>query len=220
MIILFYERELHKENQKISKIIDEEDQKVNKFKKRYKERKQKFASLFQQDNSIIDSEKEEEIEKDEKNKKKKKFRISHFIGVNLKSIKDIEKKKMELLYKIKHDIKYKISRGEINMSEIDNFNKFQTKINGLKKEYEDFNIELYVKQLEEYFSSYEDEITNKERKKIDEDRINNYLRRLKDYFNDNDRLRRINEEKLCKVIDFHEINHINTLNDTKIYEGK
>ena len=214
---LYYERELHKANQKISKILDEEEKKANKFKKKYlRVKNRKYTSLFHQDNQNFDSEdkiKEEEDEEKKKNKRKKVGR-THFIGVNLKSWKDIERKKMEILYKIKHDIKYKIMRGEINLSEMDNFNNFQLKINDLKKQYENFNIELYIKKLEEFFSSFEDEISKNERKKYDEDRINNYLRRLKDDFNDKDRYRKIYEEKLCKVVDFNEINKINTLNDT------
>ena len=121
---------------------------------------------------------------------------------------------MELLYKIKHDIQYKISRGDINMNEMDNFNNFQDKINELRKEYEDFNIKTYVRQLEEYFFSFEEEISKNEKKKYDEDRINNYLRRLKEEFNDRFFMRQLHEQKLCKAVDFSDVNHINTLNET------
>ena len=220
---LYYERELHKANQKISKILDEEDKKANKFKKKYlRAKNRKYTSLFHLDNQNLDSEDKinEEEDKEEKNKKRKKVGRTHFIGINLNSWKDIERKKMEILYKIKHDIKYKIMRGEINLSEMDNFNNFQLKINDLKKQYENFNIVSYVKQLEEFFSSFEEEISKNERKKYDEDRINNFLRRLKDDFNDNDRYRKIYEEKLCKVIDFNEINKINTLNDANKEENQ
>ena len=214
---LFYERELRKANQKMSEIIDEENKKINKFKKRYlKAKKQKYISLFHHENSIISNSIENKYEKYKYNeKKKRKVGSSHFVGINLNSMQDVEKKKMEILYRIKHDIKYKISRGDINLSEMDNFNKFQDKINDLKKVYENFSINLYVKELEEFFSSFEDELSTKEKNKYDEDRINNYLRRLKDDFNDKNFMRRLYEQKLCKVIDFNKINNINRLNETK-----
>ena len=37
---------------------------------------------------------------------------------------------------------------------MDNFNKFQDKINDLKKVYENFSINLYVKELEEFLLIY------------------------------------------------------------------
>ena len=214
---LYYERELRKANQKMSKLIDEENKKVNKYRKRYlKARKQKYISLFHQDKlniTNLDDNKIEDIK--DGDKKKKRVGQTHFVGINLNSMQDIEKKKMEILYRIKHDIKYKISRGDINLSEMDNFNKFQDKINDLKKVYENFSINLYVKELEEFFSSFEDELSSKEKNKYDEDRINDYLRRLKEDFNEKNFMRKLYEQKLCKVIDFNKINNINTLNEGK-----
>ena len=35
----------------------------------------------------------------------------------------MQKKKEELLFKLKHDVKYKIHLGEMKDSEMDNFNK-------------------------------------------------------------------------------------------------
>ena len=211
---LFYERELHKTNQKLSKLVDEEDKKRKKYRKRYlKAKKHKFSSLFRNDNNIVSNNTNETKEEKSTFEKRSNYK-SHFKGINLESLREIEKKKMELLYKIKHDIQYKISRGDINVNEMDNFNNFQDKINELKKEYEDFNIKTYVRQLEEYFFSFEEEISKNEKKKYDEDRINNYLRRLKEEFNDRFFMRQLHEQKLCKAVDFSDVNHINTLNET------
>ena len=211
---LFYQKELYKSNLKLRKIIEQEEKKINKFKKRPKKYKYKF--LFHKDNIKINNSDEEKGEKNLKFPKK----IGKNNFVNLDSWRDIERKKIELLYKIKHDIKYKISKGKIYSNEMDNFNNFQNKINNLIKEYQDFNIDLYVKQLEEFFSSFEDEISNKEKKKYNEDRINNFLRRLKDEFNDKIMKRQISEQKICKVIDYNKINNINTLYEAKIKEEK
>ena len=122
---------------------------------------------------------------------------------------------MELLYKFKNDISFKISKGEINLNEMENFIAFEHKINGLKKNYEDFNIDVYVKELEEYFYSFEREIIRNEQVKKEEERINNYLRRLKEDFKDKIYIRKLYEQKLCKIIDYSEINHINILNESK-----
>ena len=40
----------------------------------------------------------------------------------------MEKKKIELLYRFKHDIKYKISKGGIGSNEMENFKEFQKKM--------------------------------------------------------------------------------------------
>ena len=122
---------------------------------------------------------------------------------------------MELLYKFKNDISFKISKGEINLNEMENFIAFEHKINGLKKNYEDFNIDVDVKELEEFFYSFEREIIRNEQVKKEEERINNYLRRLKEDFKDKNYIRKLYEQKLCKIIDYSEINHINILNESK-----
>ena len=205
---IFYERELHKAHRSFSKIVDEENKKIKKPKKRGK-----FYSLFEDShkyNKLEENKKEEKEEKEEKIYHKRK---PHFI--NLKNLNDIERKKVELLYKFKNDISFKISKGEINLNEMDNFIAFENKINGLKKNYEDFNIDVYVKELEEFFYSFEKEIIRNEQVKKEEERINNYLRRLNEDFKDKNYIRKLYEQKLCKIIDYSEINHINILNESK-----
>ena len=213
---LFNERELHKANQRLSQIVDEENKKINKFQKRYaKSKKHKYISLFhnitKKQNNLEENKEEEELNNNQRKKMK-----SHFGEID--SLQDVEKKKMELLYKLKHDLKFKISRGEINTEEMDNFYNFQQNLNKLKEEYEHFNIYTYVRELEEYFSSFEDEILKNQRRKVEEDRINNYLHMINNDFHDKNFMRKLYRERLCKVIDFSEINHINFLNKTMIKE--
>ena len=87
--------------------------------------------------------------------------------------KEMQKKKEELLLKLKHDVKYKIHMGEMKNSEMDNFNKFKKKINEITLEGN--NIELYVNQLEQRFHSYEKELKLKEEKRDEESKINSLL---------------------------------------------
>ena len=109
---------------------------------------------------------------------KKKETQLFFSDVQGKSIEEVEKKKIELLYKFKHDIKYKIATGRINTEEIENFQEFQEKVNKLKNKFEDYDINLYIKEMEQFFQSFNNEMENSAKKKEDEDRINKYLRQF------------------------------------------
>ena len=96
---------------------------------------------------------------------KKKSRKSSFNDINVDSLQDIEKKKLEILYKLKNDIQNQINRGEIHFNEMENFNEFQKKINDLKNGLEVFDKKAYLKQLEDSFSSFE-ELMSKNKKKF------------------------------------------------------
>ena len=132
-----------------------------------------------------------------------------------KSLEDVEKKKIELLYRFKHDIKYKISTGGISSNEMENFKEFQEKINKLKIKYKDYDINTYIKEMEKIFQSFKDEIENNEKKKIEEDRINKYFRQFQEDYYFKQFYKNLQENILCKVINFSQINHINTLNDSQ-----
>jgi len=130
-----------------------------------------------------------------------------------KSLEDVEKKKIELLYRFKHDIKYKISKGGIGSNEMKNFKEFQEKINKLKDRYKEYDINSYIKEMEKIFQSFKDELENNEKKKIEEDRINKYLRQFQEDYYFKQFYKNLQENILCKVVNFSQINHINTLND-------
>ena len=128
----------------------------------------------------------------------------------------IERKKIELLYKFKHDIEYKISIGGIKSIELEKFEEFKKKIINLKHGSGDEEIKNYIKNLETLFQSFRDEIENDQKKKIEEDRINKYLYQFLQNYNTKIFYKDIQTNKLCKVINFSEINHINTLIDTSL----
>jgi hypothetical protein len=67
-----------------------------------------------------------------------------------------------------------------------------------------------------FFQSIRDEIENDQKKKIEEDRINKYLYQFLQNYNTKIFYKDIQTNKLCKVVNFSEINHINTLIDTSL----
>ena len=162
----------------------------------------------------INPKKEKEKEMEKEVKKEKKFVIFFFNDVKDKPLEDIERKKIELLYKFKHDIEYKISIGGIKSMELEKFEEFKKKILNLKHGSGEEEIKNYIKNLEMLFQSFLDEIENDQNKKIEEDRINKYLYQFLQNYDTKIFYKDIQTSKVCKVVNFSEINHINTLIDT------
>ena len=123
--------------------------------------------------------------------------------------KEMEMKKTKLLLKLKHDVKYKIHIGEMKDSEMDNFNKFKKKINEIALEGD--NIELYIKQLEQRFHSYEKELKLKEEKRDEESRINSFIDSMKYDFHIKKQIKHIQEKIFFNAVDFKQKNIINKL---------
>ena len=188
-------------NNLLINLLNQEEKKSKRTKKNKK-------------NIKINQKKEIEIEKEIK--KEKKLIILYFNDVEDKPLEDIERKKIELLYKFKHDIEYKISIGGIKSIELEKFEEFKKKIINLKHGSGDEEIKNYIKNLETLFQSFRDEIENDQKKKIEEDRINKYLYQFLQNYNTKIFYKDIQTNKLCKVINFSEINHINTLIDTSL----
>ena len=201
--LLQYQKNIHaKNNEKIiSKLLDSENE--NKKGKGIKK------------NEESEEKKEEEDKKEDRIIRPRKESTIYFKDMRGKSLEDVEKKKIELLYRFKHDIKYKISTGGISSNEMENFKEFQEKINKLKIRYKDYDINTYIKEMEKIFQSFKDEIENNEKKKIEEDRINKYFRQFQEDYYFKQFYKNLQENILCKVINFSQINHINTLNDSQ-----
>ena len=157
----------------------------------------------------------EKEESDNNEDEKVEEPIQFFKGMEGKSLEEIEKKKIELLYKFKHDIIYKISIGEINEDEMDNFIRFKEKINKLKKIYNEYDLKQYIKEMEIFFQSLKEEIENNQRKKVEEDRINNYLTYYRRNYDSKLGYKELHGKLLCKVINYNQVNHLNILNDSQ-----
>ena len=116
-----------------------------------------------------------------KKKKKKKSSYYNFAGVDLKNIEEIEKKKKIYLFRLKEDIKYKITEGKYHLIEMENFKNFEKAMIQfrLKDTSNEKKVKLYIRLIERYLRFYQMELDKKEKEKNDEDRINKFLRALK-----------------------------------------
>ena len=205
--LLQYQNNIHaKNNEKIiSSLLEAENENKkslknikNEIKKEEIKEKREEEEEDKKENRILSTRKESKI---------------YFKDMGGKSLEDVEKKKIELLYRFKHDIKYKISKGGIGSNEMENFKEFQEKINKLKDRYKEYDINSYIKEMEKIFQSFKDELENNEKKKIEEDRINKYLRQFQEDYYFKQFYKNLQENILFKVVNFSQINHINTLND-------
>ena len=131
---------------------------------------------------------------------------------NIKSIQDINKRKMEILLKLKHDLEYKLISGLIKSIEKLNYKEFVKKINSLTIEnLDEKNLNEYIDKLEEYFNSFENDINNFEKMRINEERINSFKKKLIDNMEKSEKIRENKSKIYGNVIDFNNINHINEL---------
>jgi hypothetical protein len=99
--------------------------------------------------------------------------------------------------------------------EMENFEAFQEKIFNLKDKFTSSDYDSYIKELEIIFQSFQQEIADNAKKKIDEDRINKYLKQYQEDYNDKNYYKDIQRNFLCKVINFSQVNHMNMLNNTE-----
>ena len=101
--------------------------------------------------------------------------------MDLKNIEEIEKKKKVYLFRLKEDIKYKITEGKYHLIEMENFKNFEKAMIQfrLKDTSNEKKVKLYIRLIERYLRFYQMELDNKEKEKNDEDRINKFLRALK-----------------------------------------
>ena len=72
-------------------------------------------------------------------------------------------------------------------------------------------INEYLDKLEGFFNSFENDITNAERRKKDEERINGFRKDLIDKISYSEILREKKEKFFGNVIDFNIVNHLNEL---------
>ena len=143
---------------------------------------------------------------------KKLNQRKYFKNIDTSSVKEINKRKIEILLKLKHDLEFKIKNGNINYLEKLEYLDFEQKIYSIKLN--DFNkkgIDEYLDLLEDYFNSFEYDIEIAETRKKDEERINGFRNNLINKINFSEILRDSREKKFSKGIDFSDVNHINEL---------
>ena len=162
-------------------------------------------------NNILINEKNEKNNDLEINKNKIR---KYFQDIDLTNLREINNKKLEILFKMKHDMEYKIRKGDIKPAEKDEYKKLEEKINNLtNSSLDNLSISEYIDELEEYFYSFENNLYNAEQKKKDEERINGFKGDLQKNINFYYIIKKKIEEKYGYPIDFKNINHLNELSN-------
>ena len=110
----------------------------------------------------------------------------------------------------------KIQEGVFNQSEMDNFLKFQKRINELTLE--GINNRVYIKQLEQGFNSFEEELKIHEEKKKNERRINSFIDSMNFDLYRRYELKKAIEKYFCHPVDFKNKNIINKLSPIQLEE--
>ena len=170
------------------------------------------SKIKSKNNEISLSKKENEEEKKEgiKEEREEEFKSQYFIGINKDSIKELEKKKEEILRAIKNNVNLKILKGEIRYSDMDNFLKFEKRMNAYNINQID-NKKL-LKLFEQEFISFNEELEIITQKRKEERRINNFIDDMKFDIDNNNYIRNIQKKLFCNVFDFNEKYNINILN--------
>ena len=138
----------------------------------------------------------------------------YFQNVDINSLQDINKRKIELLFKIKHDLEFKIHKGDIKALDNLEFKDLEQKIYATKITTFDINgINEYLDKLEGFFNAFENDINIAENRKKEEERINGFRNDLIYKMDFAEILREKKERIFGSVIDFININHINELSD-------
>ena len=141
----------------------------------------------------------------------------YFKNVDINSLQEINKRKIELLFRIKHDLEFKIHKGYIKSLDKLEFKDLEQKINSTKIQTFDKNgIDEYLDKLEGFFNAFENDITIAENSKKEEERINGFRNDLIERMSFSEILREKREKIFANVIDFIDINHINELSGIDI----
>ena len=140
-----------------------------------------------------------------------KFRKKKYLGDgNLMNMKEVEMKKLEVLYKIKNDLNFKIMKGYINVSDYDIYDKLKDR---LAKLIDRYSIKEYINNIEDCFDEFQEEIYLVEQRRRNEQRINAFVKDLNTQIDFNSIKKNVQEKKLCNVINYDSINRINVLNN-------
>ena len=128
----------------------------------------------------------------------------------IKSRKDVEKRKMQILLKFKNDIEYKAMTGDIDQTEMDMFNKLEEKMDKLM---DLININEYMAKMEDYIGEFQEEINLREKSRKDEKRINGFIENLN--YDINFKIKRKNYilHRFGKIYNFKNVNNMSKLNE-------
>ena len=195
--------------------------KINEHEKNIKEKEKEAKNIIEtnaknyessnNNNSFRKKQWEKKFGYDPDGNNRPKFKKKKYLGNgNFLNMKEVEMKKLEVLYKIKNDLNFKIMKGYINISDYDIYDKLK---NRLSKLIDKYNIQDYITNIEDCFDEFEEEIYLVEQRRRNEQRINAFVKDLNTQIDFNSIKKNVQEKKLCNVINYESINRINVLNN-------
>ena len=188
-VLLNNKKKVEKKSKKNNEISDEKvDKLAERAKHIIKRRIKRSVTLEYFNRKIKEIEDKNETNNIDEELEKNFNKYKLFQDVNLESIEDIEYNKTLLLFKLKEKIKYKILIGECDKSEMEEFEKFENKLNQYKLNYNLKNkkgIKQYALLLLMKFNEFIELFEIRDSQKIEENRINKFMNDLKYniYFN-------------------------------------
>ena len=191
--------------------IKEQEKKEKEAKKVKIETEIKNNKQMSDSNTFRKKQLEKKIGDDPDGGNRPKFKKKKYLGKgNFLNIKEVEMKKLEVLYKIKNDLNFKIMKGYINVSDYDIYDKLKDRLSKLINKY---NIQEYITNIEDCFDEFQEEIFLVEQRRRNEQRINAFIKDLNTQIDFNSIKKNVQEKKLCNVINYDSINRINVLNN-------
>ena len=171
-----------KVEKKLIKNNEISDEKVNELAERatkvIKRRMKRSATLDYINRKIIEIKDKKDTTNIDEELEKNFNQYKLFKDVNLESLEDIEFNKTLLLFKIREKIRYKILIGECDKSEMEEYNKFENKLNEYKSNFNLKNkkgIKQYALLLLLKFNEFIELFEIRDCQKMEENRINKFI---------------------------------------------
>ena len=138
--------------------------------------------------------------------------INYFKGIDESSIKEIERRKEEVLLKFKNDIIYKINKTELTFNELNLYDELVKKLKNFEN---NLSNEKYIKLLQNYFHNLNKQLKLSEERKLQELRINKFVNSLIDDMDIISFKKKKQETDRCHVLNYKDFNYANKLNNIK-----
>ena len=196
---------------------EESKSKINKKfvkKNNYKKRKSKNYFKFIKKKFIksLDDEYDECHSDDSLNQE-----FNYFYGVDDTSLRQIERRKQEVLLKFKNDIIYKIKQRELTFNELSIYDELENKLKNFEN---NLSNQKYIKLLESYFNNLDKQLRLSKQRKMKEHRINNFMNNLIENMDILNLKKKKMEENFCHILNYKDYNHFNKLSELERNKNK
>ena len=175
---LLYKKEPDNEEKKEEDMVQKLEEQLSKIQRR---RMNKSATLEYINRKYKEIERKKGIVDINEELTENLDKLKFFKTMDLESVEDIEYHKNVLLYKLKEDIRYKIAIGQCDKTEMEEYFKFENKLNEYKINYnlkDKDKIREYVLLLLVKFNEFIELLNIREERKNEENRINKFINNL------------------------------------------